>query len=687
MSVTPHSWEPTSEESGALLAEFGIRTPREVTAATADDVFEAAASFDGPFALKAIAPALTHKSDVGGVVLGLESPAHGHQAALDMAQRIPATTGFLLQELVEGSHEMFIGARRDPVLGPFILVGLGGIWVELLDDVAIQPIPCHPRDLESMLDSLRAAPLLDGQRGTIPLNRGAIAEVILAVSEMTLQHPEIEQLDLNPLVVGDGGAIAVDRHLVCRDAGEPVNRHRGGAGIKQMLEPNGIVVVGASSDTDKVGGRLFRYLASHGYDKPLFAVNRNGAPAMGMAAYRSVSELPSRPDLACLVIPVSSTLDSVRECAEFGIPAIMIYSSGFAESGADGWSVQEHLRRLAIEFGVRIAGPNTAGIINPHISMCASITMAFEDEQMPSGNIGLVTQSGGLGSALVSRIWEQGAAISAWVSCGNEVDLTIADYLSYLVDDDRTDVIVLFIEALRDVERFAAACKRASHLGKPILVYKTGTTEIGRAAVHSHTAALAGDDRLYDAMFRSLGVVRLRDLQGLVDAAVALSWQPRLEGNRIAVVSTSGGACSVAADACEQAGLELPSFSADSVRAIRKVIPIFGSSANPVDVTLGASTNPGVVGDVIEAVMDEPNVDAILVVLSSNAGRPASEIARHIGLLNERIDKPVVVARIAAEYLANEALAHYREKRVPVYSTPERAVAALAAMACAGRGT
>ena len=687
MSLAQHNWELTSEESGALLAEFGIRTPREVMATTADDVSEAAATFDGPFVLKAIAPSLTHKSDVGGVVLGLESPARGRQAALDMTQRVPSITGFLLQELVKGSHEIFIGARRDPVLGPFILVGLGGIWVELLDDVAIQPLPCDPGDLECMLDALRAAPLLNGGRGTAPVNRRAFSEVVLAVSEMTLQHPEIEQLDLNPVVMGDSGAIAVDRHVVCGVVSEPVNRHRSGGGIKQMLEPNGIVVVGASSDTDKVGGRLFRYLASHGYDKPLYAVNRHGAPAMGTTAYRSVSELPSRPDLACLVIPASATLDVVRECAEFGIPAIMIHSSGFAESGSDGWSVQEDLHRLATKFGVRIAGPNTAGIINPHVSMCASITMAFEDDRMPAGNIGLITQSGGLGSALASRIWEQGAAVSAWVSCGNEVDLTMADYLSYLVEDDRTDVIVLFVEALRDVERFAAACKRARALGKPILIYKTGTTEVGRAAVHSHTAALAGDDRLYDAMFRSFGLVRLRDLQVLVDAAVALSWQPRLKGNRIAVVSTSGGACSVAADACEQAGLELPSFSPAVVQAIREVIPVFGSSTNPVDVTLGASTHPEVVGDVIGAVMDEPNVDAILVVLSSNAGKPASKMARHIASLKERIDKPIVIARVAAEYLASEALATYRENRVPVYSTPERAVAALAAMAAAGRGT
>jgi len=516
------------------------------------------------------------------------------------------------------------------------------------------------------------------------VNLSAVADVVAAVAQLAVEHPEIDQLDLNPVVVGDRGAIAVDRHVTSHGPSERATPARAHGGIAQMLEPKGIVVVGASADTDRVGGRLFRYLVSHGYPHPLYAVNQNAEPVLGRPAYRSVSELPGTPDLACVVVPVSSVMGVVRECAEFGIPAITVYSSGFAESGADGQDLQDELSQLAAEFGVRVGGPNTAGMINTHTSMCASIAMAFEDEQMPGGNIGMITQSGGLGSALLSRIWRRGGGVSTWVSCGNEVDLTLSDYLAYFVEDERTEVLVLFIEGIRDPETFRAACRRARDLGKPVLVYKTGTTELGRAAVHSHTAALAGDDRLYDSMFRSLGVVRCRDLQGLLDAAVAFSWQPALRGTRVAVVSTSGGACSIAADECVRAGMQLPEFSEEAALAIREVIPSFGRSDNPVDVTLGASTRPGVVGDVIEAVVDEPNVDAVLVTLTSNTGRPAAEMAKRIVAITGRIDKPVVVARIAAEHLAPEALAHYRTGRVPVYSTPERAVAVLAAMASFG---
>ena len=680
--------QPTTDESRLLLHQFGIATPRETLVGSVEEVLDAAARFDGPLVLKAVAPDLVHKSDVGGVVVGIDGPQRARDEAVEMARRVPGLTGFQLQELVTGSHELVVGLRRDPVLGAFVVVGLGGIWVEVLDDVAIHPVPCTRADAESMLQELRAAPVLAGARGGEPLDRQAVADVVVALSTLAQHHPEIDQVDLNPVVVSHGRAVALDRHIVCGESRRYAKTDRCNLdGVEHLVNPTSIAVVGASADTGKVGGRLFRYLTSHGFDRPLYAVNTNAEPVMGTPVYRSVAELPATPDLACVVVPVTAVLPVARECAEAGVSAITVYSSGFAEAGPEGLLLQDQLHALAAEYGIAIAGPNTAGVINTHARMCASITMASEDDRMPAGNIGVITQSGGLGSAMISRIWDKGAAISTWVSCGNEVDLSMSDYLAHLVEDVNTDIVVLFIEALRETHNFAAACARARELGKPILAFKTGTTEIGRAAVQSHTAALAGDDKLYDAFFRSLGVVRCHDLQGLLDAAVALSWQPAAGGNKIAVVSTSGGACSMAADACSRAGLALPTFSDHSARAIREVIPAFGTSSNPVDVTLGASTNPRIVGDVVEALMNEPEMDAILVVLSSNARTPALRMAEHLVCLNERLDKPLVIARIAAEYLATEALEHYRTNRVPVYSTPERAVAVLAAMAAAGRAT
>jgi acyl-CoA synthetase (NDP forming) len=686
MTLANPTWTPSNDDSGSLLTRFGIAIPRETHATTLDEVHAQAATFSTPLVLKAIAPNLVHKSDVGGVVVGIANPDECREHAQRMKQQIPGIEGYLLQEQITGSHELFIGLRRDQVLGPFVLCGLGGIWVESLDDVAVRPVPCSKPDALEMLMSLRAASIFDGARGTSPVDRDAISEFILAVSHLGAAHPEIEQLDLNPVVVADGRVVALDRHIVCTSQTTVRARGERSGRIGSLLKPKSIAVIGASQDTTKVGGRLYRYLMNHGFPRPVFPVNARAEPVMGEAAFASVADLPETPDLACVVVPLASVLPVVRECVDAGIPAVTIYSSGFAETGPEGQLLQAELLRLASENDVAIAGPNTAGMINAHESMCASITMAFEGDEMPAGNIGLVTQSGGLGSALVSRLWERGAGVSSWVSCGNEVDVALADYFEYLVDDDETSVVVLFIEALREIERFNEISRRALTRGKPVLAFKTGTTNLGRAAVLSHTAALAGDDRLYEAMFQSLGVVRTHDLEALLDAAIALSWQPLPRGNRVAVVSTSGGACSIAADACDRAGLDLPSFSEATRDAVRAVIPPFGASGNPVDVTLGASTHPNLVGDVVAAIKDDPDIDAVLVVLSSNVREPALQMARHLGQLQESLSKPIVVARVAADSLASAALAHYRTNRIPVYPTPERAVSALAALVSASHG-
>jgi acyl-CoA synthetase (NDP forming) len=685
----PKRWEASLDETSELLAEVGIKTPRELAVTSVDEVAQAAATFAGAFAIKAIAPNLAHKSDVGGVALGIRSATEARAAAAQMAAAIPSLTGFLLQEMVTGAHELFVGMRRDPVLGPFVLVGLGGLWVEVLDDVAIRPVPCDPAQAMSMLDDLRAAPLLNGHRGQVPVDRAAFADVVAAVSELAQRRPEIEQLDLNPVIIGESGAIAVDCHVVCSEPGATEHetataRRKATSDLRPMLEPRSIAVVGASADTTKVGGRLFRYLLSRGFAGPLYPVNSGAEPVLDHVAYRSVADLPETPDLACVVVPLGAVVGVVRECAQRGIPAIIVYSSGFAEAGPEGEALQEELRRIADEHGVAIGGPNTAGIVNTHLPMCASITMVFEQQTMPPGNIGVITQSGGLGSALLTRMWDRGAGISTWISCGNQVDRNLVDYMTYLVDDPRTELIVLFIEGLQDIEGFGAACRRAREVGKPVLAFKTGTSEIGRAAVASHTAALAGEDRLYDALFRSLGVVRINDLQALVDAAIALSWQPPSNGNRVAVVSTSGGACSVTADACDRVGLQLPRFTEAARDAIHAVIPSYGSPNNPIDVTLGASTHPAVVGDAVDAVIGEPYIDAVLVVLTSNTSTPALKMAQHVTEIAQHSHKPIVVARVAAEHLAPEAIALYRSHRLPVYSTPERAAAALSALVAAG---
>jgi acyl-CoA synthetase (NDP forming) len=401
---------------------------------------------------------------------------------------------------------------------------------------------------------------------------------------------------------------------------------------------------------------------------------------MGKPSFPSVAALPETPDLACVMVPADAVPGVLAECGAKGIRSAIIYTAGFAETGAAGRVQQDDLLAIARAYGMRLCGPNTAGIVNVPATTCAAFGMAFEAERMPPGEIAFLTQSGALGSSLLSRAWAEGIGFSHWICTGNEADLTLSDYLDALVDDPATRVIAVFMETVRDPARFVAACTRARERGKPVIVYKTGVSAVGQRAVQSHTASLAGDDTVYEAVFRATGVVRVHDLQGLVDAAVAFAWQPLPRGNRVGVISASGGACSVIADECARHGLTLPSLPKATVQRVRALIPPFGASQNPIDVTMEITVNPTMVGRVAEVLLAEECIDALVVLMTTNADPPALEVARGVVGAAAAGEKPVIVVRVGAEFLAPDSVPYYRASRIPLYPMPDRAVRALTAM-------
>ena len=679
MGEALHLLDPAAAD--VLLRRSGVPTVPQRLAASATGAGSAAAEVGFPVALKAAAPGLLHKSDRGAVRLGLASVDDVVAEAEAMAARIPDVTGFLVQRMASPGLELIVGLRRDPLFGPLVLVGLGGVWVEALNDVARRLAPVDHAAALAMLDELRGARLLDGYRGAPPVDRETLAEVIVAVGRLAGNEPQLVEVDLNPVIAGSAGAVVVDARLL---EGLPSQERARAAApieaVRRLMNPRSIAVVGASATRAKQGGRLFHYLIKHGFPGPLYAVNPNATQVMGRPCVPSVADLPEVPDLACLMVPADAVPGVLEECGAKGIRSAVIYTAGFAEVGDAGRAKQGVLVAVARAHDIRLCGPNTAGIVNAPAATCAAFGMAFEVDRMPPGEIAFLTQSGALGSSLLSRSWEQGIGFSHWVCAGNEADLTLSDYLAALVEDATTRVVAVFMETLRDPDGFAAACRRARALGKPIVVYKTGASEAGQRAVLSHTASLAGDDAVYDAFFRAHGVVRVHDLQGLVDAAVALAWQPAPRGPRIGVVSASGGACSVVADECARNGLVLPTLSTGAELRIRGVIPPFGVSQNPVDVTMQVTVDPGMVGEIAEVLLAEDNVDALLVLMTTNADPPALEVAKGVVRAASSTTKPVIVVRVGADFLAPESVPYYRASRLPLFPMPDRAVRALRAM-------
>jgi acetate---CoA ligase (ADP-forming) len=677
------------DEIHALLTRFNVPVARQEVVSTIDGAIAAAERIGFPVALKAVAEGLLHRSDVGGVRIGLVSADEVRSAGAEMLARIPSASGLLVQGMVERGLELIVGVKRDPVFGPFVVVGLGGIWVEALGDVALRLAPVSSADGYAMLDELRGSALLRGERGQPPVDRGALVRLLENVSQLALEHPDIAELDLNPVIASAHGCTAVDAKIVRRTPDRTAVRPAGGAdgAVARMLAPQSIAVVGASGTRAKQGGRLFHYLIKHGFAGRLYAVNPARTEVMGRLSVGSVDELPETPDLVCIAVPADSVTSVLEACGRRGVTSAIVYTSGFAETGAQGAEAERAVLEVARRNGIRLCGPNTAGVVNADASMCAAIGMAFEIERVPRGGVSFLTQSGALGSALLSRVWANGVGISKWIATGNATDLDLSDYLPYLVDDPSTQVIALFVEAIRDARGFMEAARRAQREGKPIIAYKTGASALGQRAVRSHTASLAGDDAVYDAAFRACGVVRVHDLQTLLDSAVALSWQPRPLGRRVAVIAASGGACSVIADECARHGLELPALSPETQRRIAQLIPAFGVSENPIDMTMEITVNPGIVGRVAQIVLEDPRIDALIVLLTTNADPPAFEVAKGVVEAAKGSNKPTLVTRLGAEFLAPTSITHYRDARIPVFVMPDQAVRALSVMARAGRAT
>jgi len=673
------------DDTRALLSRYGITMPRQAVAATPDAVREAASHIGGQVVLKAISPGLLHRSDIGGVRVGLRGPNQAAAAARDIATRVPGASGFLVQEQVAGGVELIVGAKRDPVFGPVIVVGLGGIWVEALNDSAVRLTPLTRADAIGMLDELRASTILRGGRGQPAVDIDAVASILVATARLMVGEPTVSELDLNPVVAHERGAVAVDAKIVIGEPTPALSReHASSDVLTRLIAPRSIAVVGASASRSKQGGRLFHYLIKHGYRGTLYAVNPGHDEVMGKPSVARVEDLPETPDVVCVAVPADSVEAVLSASGRRGVPAAIVFTSGYAETGEDGAQRERHLREIARASGIRFCGPNTAGIINTEVGMVAAIGMAFEVDTVPHGDVSFLTQSGALGSALLSRCWAQGIGIGKWIATGNGADLELTDYLGYLVEDPATRVIALFVEALRDADAFFAAARRARELGKRIVVYKTGASALGQQAVRSHTAALAGDDAAYTAAFRAAGVARVRDLQTLIDCAVALSWQPLPRGRRIGVVAASGGACSVVADDCARYGLELPPFTEKTHAGIAELVPSFGVSQNPIDLTMQLTSDPSTAGRVARLVLDDPNIDALVLLMTTNADPPALRIAEAMAELARDATKPIIVTRLGAEFLAPGALARYREARIPVFVLPEQAVRTLSVMADLG---
>jgi acetyltransferase len=397
----------------------------------------------------------------------------------------------------------------------------------------------------------------------------------------------------------------------------PNSRHPLGA----FFAPGSIALIGASRDHEKIPGRLLAYLRKNGFPGSIYPVNPNYGDIDGLKCYPSITDIKQPIDLAIVIIPARGVLGALEQCAAAAVKNAVVISSGFAEEGGDSVAMQDAIAALAQRTGMRISGPNAEGFYSDVQKVAATFSPTVDIKPdaprlvATKRRVGIVAQSGGIGFAIAHRAKALGIALSYVVSTGNEADLGAGEFLDYLVQDQSTDVVLLFIEGIRDVDKFLAASRRAAEIGKPVIVTKVGRSGAGERAAASHTASMAGWSAAYDAVFAKYGFIISNDLDEAVTIAAVLAANPLPMGDRVAVLTVSGGAGIWAADAVSLQGLQVPELSEAIQSGIRDLIPSYGAARNPIDVT-AQGVNTGGLQKSIELLDTSDEVDAILVVLS-----------------------------------------------------------------------
>ena len=459
-----------------------------------------------------------------------------------------------------------------------------------------------------------------------------------------------------------------------------------GTGLDAFFKARGVAVIGASEDITKIGGRPVHLLRKYGYAGPVYPINPKGGTLQGLQAYPSILDTPTAPDLAILAVPVGATLQAVQDCATRGVRGVIVLTSGFAEAGPEGAALQARLVAVARHRGMRLLGPNCLGTVNVTDALVGSFSIALEQSMPQAGHVGIVSQSGNIGSFTMQNMARRGLGVSRFIATGNEADVDVADGIASLASDPETRIVLCCMETCRDAGRLVVALEAARRAGKPVIVLKIGATAQGQAAAASHTGALAGSDAVFDAVFRRYGVLRVRSLEALLDIGHAASrlMPHRLPTSRaVTLVAASGGFGIMMADAMSNAGMVMPELAEATRARIREAVPTAGTN-NPVDASAQMSSRPDILLKMLGALLDDPGRGSLVLLLALSLYNPRLRGVYLEALAQVRASHPERLLAIISNGPA-DAVAEIDALGIPVFPTIDAAASGMAGLAQLGR--
>ena len=663
----------TAPEGKLVCDAYGIPVPKEGVAKSAAEASKIATAMGFPVVMKIVSPDILHKTEAGGVMVGVKTAADAEKnyaTILANAKKYKSDAkieGIQIQQMLLGGQEVIVGAVTDGSFGKLVAFGLGGVLVEVLKDITFRLAPATKQDALSMLDGIQAHEMLKGVRGSDPANRDAIADIIVNVSRLITDFPEITEMDLNPVFATKDNAIAADVRIVVDFAPKaPRPRPKHDDIVRQMnriMKPKAVAVIGASAENGKIGNSVMKNLINGGYKGEIYPIHPKADEILGKKVYKSVKDVPGEIDIAVFAIPASLVAPALIECGEKKVVGAILIPSGYAETG--NVKGQEELQAIGQKYGIRLMGPNIYGFYYTPVNLCATFCTAYDVK----GSAALSSQSGGIGMAIIGFSRSAKMGVSAIVGLGNKSDIDEDDLLTFFEQDDNTQIIAQHCEDLKDGRAFAEVAKRVSKK-KPIVVLKAGRTSAGAKAASSHTGALAGNDKIYEDVFNQSGVIRARSLRDMLEFARGIPILPTPKGENVVIITGAGGSGVLLSDACIDNKLSLMTIPPDLDAAFRKFIPPFGAAGNPVDITGGEP--PITYVNTVKLGLEDPRIHALILGYWHTIVTPPMVFARNmVEVKNEMkakgIEKPIVVS-LAGDIEVEEAADYLYQNGIVAYA-------------------
>jgi len=663
----------TAPEGRLVCEAYGIAAPGEGLARSAEEAVRIARGIGYPVVMKIVSPDILHKTEAGGVIVGVRSDAEAASAyetiganarAYDAGARIE---GVQVQQMLTGGTEVIVGSITDASFGKLVAFGLGGVLVEVLKDITFRLAPVTREEALAQIGSIRAREILDGVRGGAAVDRKALADILVGVSQLVTDFPEIVELDLNPVFATPSGASAADIRIVLDPAYRPRPPARTEeeivAGMKRIMQPKSVAVIGASNEAGKIGNSVMKNIVGGGYRGRIYPVHPKAQEILGIKAYASVKDIPDEVDVAVFAIPARAVAAALRECGEKNVTGAVLIPSGFAEANEP--ELQDEIVAIGKQYNIRLMGPNIYGFYFTPENLSATFCTPFDVK----GSAALSSQSGGIGMAIIGFSRSARMGVSAIVGLGNKSDIDEDDLLLFFEQDPNTRIIAQHLEDLKDGRAYYEAAKRVSKK-KPIVVLKAGRTSAGAAAAASHTGALAGNDKIYEDILAQSGVIRARSLRQLLEFARGIPLLPTPHGENVVIITGAGGSGVLLSDAVDDNGMSLYRIPPDLDTAFRKFIPPFGAAGNPIDITGGEP--PETYRKTIRLGLEDDRIHALILGYWHTIVTPPMVFAELLVEVRDEmkakgIEKPIV-ASLAGDVEVEKASEYLYQNGIPAYA-------------------